>query len=190
MAEIRIVKSSDVAKCRIRSLLPSHYKDGGGCKCPVRLVKDSISGLYTEEGTDATWTPDEYTEPRDTLFDCAACGQPIEDWNLWTCLDGGDAAHQGCVEVVGMTDDTAAVRREMIETGQSQKDLNAELYAAARRGDENDPTWTTAELQTEFDVLSFMAPFVTVRRKSDGKLGSLEFTHSPRIYFGWKEYTP
>jgi hypothetical protein len=78
-----------------------------------------------------------------------------------------------------MTDDTEAVRREMIATGQPQKDL-------AEAGQ----TWTTDQLCEEFDVLSFMAPFVTVRRRSDGRLGSLEFTHRPRLYFGWKEYTP
>jgi hypothetical protein len=35
-------------------------------------------------------------------------------------------------------------------------------------------------------VLSFAAAFVVVRRKSDGKLGSLEFTHHPRVYFGFE----
>lgn len=45
--------------------------------------------------------------------------------------------------------------------------------------------WTTEELREDFDVLSFMAPFVVVRRKSDGIKGSLKFTHSPRVYFEW-----
>ena len=48
-------------------------------------------------------------------------------------------------------------------------------------------TWTTDEMQDEFAVLAFMAPFVEVRRRSDGKRGTLEFTHSPRVYFGFKE---
>ena len=30
-----------------------------------------------------------------------------------------------------------------------------------------------------------MAPFVAVRRKSDGAKGSMEFTHSPRFYFNF-----
>jgi hypothetical protein len=51
-------------------------------------------------------------------------------------------------------------------------------------------TWTTEELQEDFDVLGFQAPFVVVSRKSDGTLGSLEFQHSPRVYFGWQEHTP
>lgn len=86
-----------------------------------------------------------------------------------------------------MSDPTEAARREMVESGQAQRDLVAELHKAALRGDETSPTWTTEELQEDFEVLSFAAPFVVVRRKSDGALGSLEFTHSPRTYFGWKE---
>jgi hypothetical protein len=48
-------------------------------------------------------------------------------------------------------------------------------------------TWTTEQLKADFTVTGFSAPFVVVRRKSDGKLGTLEFTHSPRVYFGWTE---
>ena len=48
-------------------------------------------------------------------------------------------------------------------------------------------TWTTNQLTEEFSVLSFVAPFVVVVRKSDGVKGSLEFTHSPRTYFNFVE---
>lgn len=74
------------------------------------------------------------------------------------------------------TDDTEAARREMLATGQPHQD------AAADPG----PRWTTDEMTREFDVISFAAPFVVVRRKADGAKGSLEFTHSPRVYFGWR----
>lgn len=50
-----------------------------------------------------------------------------------------------------------------------------------------DQTWNTEKLQQDFEVLGFQAPFVVVRRKSDGKLGSLQFDHMPRIYYGWSE---
>lgn len=59
----------------------------------------------------------------------------------------------------------------------------------------NDPTitpenlvesWTTEQVREQFEVLGFMAPFVVVRRKSDGVMGSLMFKHSPRVYFGWQ----
>jgi hypothetical protein len=68
-----------------------------------------------------------------------------------------------------------ALRRQMVETGQPAADLAADT----------DRRWTTAEMTAEFDVVGFGAPFVVVRRKSDGQVGTLEFTHSPRVYFGW-----
>ena len=52
-------------------------------------------------------------------------------------------------------------------------------------GDE--PTWDTSELQRDFEVLGFGAPFVSVRRKADGVKGTLQFNHSPRIYWGFEE---
>jgi hypothetical protein len=48
-------------------------------------------------------------------------------------------------------------------------------------------TWTTEELQADFEVRGFLAPYVVVRRKADGLIGSLMFRHSPRLYFGWRE---
>lgn len=78
-----------------------------------------------------------------------------------------------------MSDPTAHIRREMIESGQPQADL----------AEDQDKRWTTDEMTAEFETLGFMAPFVTVRRRSDGVLGTLEFTHSPRVYFGWREDT-
>jgi hypothetical protein len=75
-----------------------------------------------------------------------------------------------------MTDPTAPVRRAMIASGQPAADL------AADEGQR----WTTDELRAEFEVIGFAAPFVIVRRRSDGLLGTLEFTASPRTYFGWE----
>lgn len=71
-------------------------------------------------------------------------------------------------------DPTEDTRREMIESGQVQRDL-----AVANQ------RWTTEELQRDFIVHGFLAPFIAVTRKSDGKKGSLEFSHSPRIYFNF-----
>jgi hypothetical protein len=64
----------------------------------------------------------------------------------------------------------------MIENNQPQADLSVD----------EGQTWTTAELARDFEVLGFAAPFVVARRKSDGQTGSLEFTHSPRVYFDWE----
>jgi hypothetical protein len=79
-----------------------------------------------------------------------------------------------------MNDSTEAARREMLAAGQPAADLAAE----------KEQTWTTAELQRDFNVLAFAAPFVMVRRISDRKLGSLEFARGEdgeRRYFDWRE---
>ena len=75
-----------------------------------------------------------------------------------------------------MSDDTEQARRAMLATGQPAADL------AAEQGQ----TWTTQQLTADFEVKGYLAPYVVVRRRSDGAVGSLEFTHSPRIYFGWR----
>ena len=48
--------------------------------------------------------------------------------------------------------------------------------------------WDTAGLQEDYEVLGFQAPYVVVKRKSDGQMGSLQFTHMPRLYFGWEPH--
>jgi hypothetical protein len=72
-------------------------------------------------------------------------------------------------------DPTAPERCEMIASGQPHADL------AADEGQR----WTTAELQRDFQVLGYAAPFVVVRRRADGQVGTLEFVHNPRVYFGF-----
>lgn len=46
--------------------------------------------------------------------------------------------------------------------------------------------WDTTQLQQDFYVEGFGAPFVVVTRKSDNVRGSLQFTHHPRFYFGFE----
>ena len=71
-------------------------------------------------------------------------------------------------------DPTENVRRLLIEEGIPEQDC-----AAA------DKRWTTDKLREEFEVIGFMAPFCVVRCKADGVKGSMEFTHSPRLYFNF-----
>lgn len=47
--------------------------------------------------------------------------------------------------------------------------------------------WDTQELQRDYQVIGFAAPFVVVLRKSDGQKGSLMFQHMPRYYFQFQE---
>ena len=60
--------------------------------------------------------------------------------------------------------------------GQSQKEI-ANL---------NTEKLTTEQMQKLYQVIGFAAPFVMVRRISDNIKGSLEFGHSPRLYFNFK----
>lgn len=50
--------------------------------------------------------------------------------------------------------------------------------------------WAPEELARDFEVIGFTAPYVVVRRKSDRKMGSLEFQHHPRFYFNFEEDQP
>lgn len=76
------------------------------------------------------------------------------------------------------------------------KEQGFEALYVNREGDEpvvtgllNEPivAWTTDEMRERFSVDSFIAPLVIVQRKADGKMGTLQFTHSPRYYFAWVE---
>jgi hypothetical protein len=77
-----------------------------------------------------------------------------------------------------LEDPTEAIRRELIP--QMPAELNAVIAAGGQ-------TWTTAEMSRDFEPLGFAAPLIVVRRRSDGKKGSLEFTHMPRFFFNWQE---
>jgi hypothetical protein len=78
------------------------------------------------------------------------------------------------------TDITEAPRRERIaelNAGRGRRELER-LHGR---------TWDPRELAADFEVMGFMAPLVVARRRTDGKVGSLEFQHDPRLYFNWRE---
>lgn len=68
---------------------------------------------------------------------------------------------------------------------QRQHELNAEAAEREQLIAKHGQVWNTEELTRDFGVLGFGAPFVVVRRRSDGERGSLEFQHSPRFYFNF-----
>jgi len=75
-----------------------------------------------------------------------------------------------------MEDPTESTRRRMVA------DINANAGNRATLEAEHGTVWDTDELGRDFEVIGFLAPFVVVRRKSDGKKGSVQFQHSPRLY--------
>jgi len=55
-------------------------------------------------------------------------------------------------------------------------------------GEPEGETWTTQEMQRDFDVIGFSSPYVAVIRRKDGAKGSLQFTGgggTPRMYFNF-----
>lgn len=75
-----------------------------------------------------------------------------------------------------MADETETIRRQMV----------AEINAAPGSREYLEATygqvWDTSELQDDFQVLGFMAPFVVAQRRTDGVRGSLTFQANPRLY--------
>lgn len=47
--------------------------------------------------------------------------------------------------------------------------------------------YNTNEVSEEFEIVSFMAPFISVVRKSDSKKGWMTFQHMPRFYYDFRE---
>jgi len=76
-------------------------------------------------------------------------------------------------------DPTESIRREMV------KEINAVEGSREQLEAKYGQVWDTKELQNDFSVEGFMAPFVSVKRKSDNAKGTLEFQHGPRLYFNF-----
>lgn len=78
-----------------------------------------------------------------------------------------------------MVDDTEEIRRELIANQQPSEREGLEFRFGK--------VWDTQQLTEEFEVIGFLAPFVVVKNRKTGKKGSLEFQHSPRYYYSYKE---
>jgi hypothetical protein len=76
-------------------------------------------------------------------------------------------------------DETESFRRAEVARINSVEHTREELEAQYGQ------VWDTDQLCKDFDVQGFMTPYVVVRRKSDGKKGSLEFVHSPRFFYSF-----
>lgn len=67
-----------------------------------------------------------------------------------------------------------------------QAEINAQPCSREELESKHGQVWDTRQLAQDFVVIGFAAPYVVVRRKSDGVKGSLEFSHQPRFYFNFK----
>lgn len=79
-----------------------------------------------------------------------------------------------------MSDPTESTRREMVA------EINSEPGSRESLEEQHDQVWTTSELQKDFEVLSFAAPFCVVKRREDGVRGTVTFQHDPRFFFGFE----
>jgi len=77
-------------------------------------------------------------------------------------------------------DPTEPIRRQRLAEINAQPGSREALEAA------HGQVWDTSQLSDDFEVIGFMAPLVVVRRRSDGRKGSLEFQHRPRFYFSFR----
>lgn len=76
-------------------------------------------------------------------------------------------------------DATENVRRQMVQEINSEEAERQQLEAKYGQ------VWDTSQMVNDYEAIGFLAPFVMVRRRSDGVKGSLKFQHSPRYYFSF-----
>ena len=79
-----------------------------------------------------------------------------------------------------MPDPTETIRRQLVV--ELNREPNERELLEAKYGE----VYNTKELTEHFEAIGFMAPFIVVRRRSDGVKGCLTFQHNPRFYFDFQ----
>ena len=157
-------------------------------------------------------TPEEVTEhvrkhggrPRTYRYECKDCGKRIWGSGLGVgshtraCDKKLYAARIAARTVGTVTEDGAvSIDDDAIKTlaaeawtnhpnnPERSPGITITDYSTGELPAEEDLQWDTEALRRNFEVLGFSAPFVVVRRRSDGVKGILQFNHNPRVYFGW-----
>ncbi len=82
-------------------------------------------------------------------------------------------------------DELEEVRRQRLVIINAAVESQDAAVERKRLATQNGRVWDASQLSEDFEVLGFMAPYILVRRKSDGLKGSFEFQHSPRFYFNF-----
>lgn len=82
-------------------------------------------------------------------------------------------------------DSTEFVRRDLVNLINEKVKSSDDTTERERLEKEHGQVWDTQELQEEYKVNAFLAPFVEVTRLSDGQRGLLTFQHMPRFYFNF-----
>jgi len=74
-------------------------------------------------------------------------------------------------------DQTEGIRRVLVA------EINSKLSERETLEKEYGQVWDTQEVQRDFEIIGFMAPFVVAIRRSDKVKGVLTFQDRPRFYF-------
>ena len=102
---------------------------------------------------------------------CSKCGRPLkEHTDDLKCLF--EASSFGVSDEFRM-----AMARDI-----NRAELSKEVLESA-----HGQVWDTQQVQEEFQIHAFLAPFVQVTRRSDGARGALTFQHLPRFYFAFQQ---
>lgn len=83
-------------------------------------------------------------------------------------------------------DETEGIRREMVGEINGAVESDDKDAERTRLEAKYGQVWNTEELGQDFAVQGFMAPFISVTRKSDGVKGAMQFQHMPRFYFDFQ----
>lgn len=81
-----------------------------------------------------------------------------------------------------MNDPTEPIRRMMCDEINNNPSDRDRLEAVHGEGN----VWSTDELQNDFNVTSFAAPYCFVTWKCSGVRGTVRFQHNPRLYFDFQ----
>lgn len=89
-----------------------------------------------------------------------------------------------------MSTELTAEERQEAETLRALELVKTNLFAAGREILEarHGQVWDPQQMQEDFVVLDFSAPFAVVQRRSDEQIGSLKFQHHPRFYFSFEPH--
>jgi hypothetical protein len=82
--------------------------------------------------------------------------------------------------------DESSRRKEVAEINNAVE-TNEAITERQRLEEQYGQVWDTIELQRDFEVSGFLAPYVSVTRKSDKAKGILRFQHLPRFYFAFEK---
>jgi hypothetical protein len=87
-----------------------------------------------------------------------------------------------------MNDPTEGYRRAEVARINTAVESSDEDAERVRLEAEHGKVWNTEEMQQDFEVHGFGAPYMTVTRTEDEVRGSLEFQHAPRFYFNFQSH--